>query len=732
MQRIASSYLISAALALGALAGCGDDRDADPDADLLTRGDLLVAIPRQLDEGAAARKQETLARLAPGDIRRAGRAQDFYLAVNRQALEQRWFWSVHMQQLQPGGPLPRPLGMKVIRMRPQNGALYVFDADDRRATSDVFAPELIIDAFPIIDDDYFRHLPGSRDYVLIDPGAGRNRFGGLADMFAEGEEPSRLATELSFVQGFRGAPDGGYYEQIIPAYAEEPLDVPSDIDPNRFRIAATLGVTLQTYSESPGFVEVPAPPVTHYFLSEPFYVRNTGEIARTAQHWGFHPGMTPIEWVIGPEILEIQADPALGRPDLVAAITRGVESWNEVFGYPVFTARLATPDEKFSDDHKNYMIVDPDKSRGVAYGFLRANPNTGEIRGATIYFGGDFFQPLPTAAAPLAPTRPRPRSVALAWGTERSEPLCVLWAPAWDPRQLAGDPDAALTPAQQLERYVQYVSTHEVGHSLGLRHNFKGSLVPPTSSVMEYSLLEPSIAQPVPGPYDRQAIAYLHGRSPDLPTYPFCTDQDTVRDPECLAFDGPTPAPLTDFHIPVYTATTRQLLDGELPLIVLPQIIHDQGGSLLGFVRAGTPAQAVAAWAAALEGARPPLSPADLANDPGLGPRAEALTAAIFRELLIAPQARITTPVHIPAVLAAIAHDGELVLENVDGVRTYPTRRMVIDALSNAQALEAYLALLAAREALVAQLPGLGPDDRALTRDLIARLDAAIDPYFRR
>ena len=42
----------------------------------------------------------------------------------------------------------------------------------------------------------------------------------------------------------------------------------------------------------------------------------------------------------------------------------------------------------------------------------------------------------------------------------------------------------------------------------------------------------------------------------------------------------------------------------------------------------------------------------------------------------------------------------------------------------------AQLALLGARDLIAAGLGGLGPVDQALTRDLLARLDAAISPYF--
>src|SRR6185295_6987442 len=124
--------------------------------------------------------------------------------------------------------------------------------------------------------------------------------------------------------------------------------------------------------------------------------------------------------------------------------------------------------------------------------------------------------------------------------------------------------DAQLTGAQKLEKYIQHITAHEVGHTLGLRHNFKGSLVPPTSSVMDYNTTAVTFAQPTPAIYDRQAIRYLYGQSPALPAAPFCTDGDTLVDPNCVRFDDPTPTPLTGYQIPLYQFVTGLFLDGSL------------------------------------------------------------------------------------------------------------------------------------------------------------------------
>ena len=75
----------------------------------------------------------------------------------------------------------------------------------------------------------------------------------------------------------------------------------------------------------------------------------------------------------------------------------------------------------------------------------------------------------------------------------------------------------------------------------------------------------------------------------------------------------------------------------------------------------------------------------------------------------------------------AIAADGKSLLINGDGARSFATRRLVVDARKEAQNQSAFLAL---RDAIPATLNGLSPSDRALTEDLLARIAAAISPYF--
>lgn len=106
---------------------------------------------------------------------------------------------------------------------------------------------------------------------------------------------------------------------------------------------------------------------------------------------------------------------------------------------------------------------------------------------------------------------------------------------------------AGMTYEKYMEGYMVEILAHEVGHNLGLRHNFKGNLGAyennaeagsVSRSVMEY-LGRPYRHLNTIGNYDRMAIAY--GYAGVAPTHKdwFCTDEDQGSDAKSLAVKSP-------------------------------------------------------------------------------------------------------------------------------------------------------------------------------------------------
>jgi Met-zincin len=722
-------------LPLTFVSACTDDPSVDVDPagpDLLVGADF-VAIPRTVDRTESARRTQQLTRAgAPIDRLRAAPSPSFYLAIKKSALAERWFLSAFLEQYFPGQVsfgAGTSLGTRVVSFKIQNGTLYVFDADDRHASSSVFDPDVLVEAYPIITDGAVTNVPGASNYVFIDPAAGRNRFDVLGDYFGSNPVPVRFELELSFLQNFRTIGDGITYQQVFTGYAEQPIG-DGQIEPNTFRGSGTLGIALRRYREGSQYQAVELPPHEFYFRSDPKLVTNTGQIAQTAAHWDIHPGMTPIEWVIAPSLARLDATPAYADVDLIGAVRSGILNWNHAFGYEVFRARVARADESFGQDDKNYIIFDPDPSLGFAFANWRTNPNTGEIRGASVYFGGAWVDRTgfeddgaATGDVPIAPSPVTPqRAVGLRWAGVHSDPLCVLSAGDDRDRLHRGNGGAQLSAGHKLEAYLANMIVHEIGHDLGLRHNFKGTLVAPySSSVMDYTDFATRLAQGGnPAHYDIDAVKYLYGQVTTLPTDPFCTDDQVGRDPDCQRFDTGAD-PLFDTWLDRWSLVRDYFVRFDVDASFVPYLKSYAGGTY-DYAEHGDDSQAGRALDIILDQIGAPIDPGLLADPTYFASGADRMLRAVLAELGPAPSV---------AIVDRIDDQLDQVLTNSDGVRSFESRRQVVDLLSNRQTTDALTRLLAARTTIAAHVIGLSTVDAILTRDLLARIDHATSPYFR-
>jgi hypothetical protein len=685
-------------------------------------------------------------------------SQSFYLAINRRELDQRWFLSAYLKQFSPDavlGGAARSLGTRVVSFRVQNGGLFVFDVDDRKQTSDTFQQDQVIDAYPIVDGSGLPARFRRDDYVVIDPAAGLNRFGVVGDAFGSGQIGlNRFIVELAFSQRFRLLADGVAFEQAFTGYADQPIRRIDFIDPNLFRASGVLGLAVRRYQEGEGYIPTPLPPQTHYFTSPPSLVPNAGLVERVAAKWNIHPGMTPIRWLISPEVLVAQARPEVQAAglDLLGALKAGIESWNTAFGFPVVAADLATADDSPADDDKNYFIYDINPSIGSAFANWRSNPNTGEIRGASVYFNHGFVDSGLRSFPAAAPTAP---ATAIALPTALPPIPALIWEPF--PRELVCDlrpidealttddaltlgPGLPPTRKERVEKYLAQVAAHEVGHTLGLRHNFKGSLVPPSSSIMDYISASMAAAGSIPGPYDVDAVRFLYGLSPALPAQPFCTDGDVPFDPTCERFDA-TADPLRLYFNPRYTLFANLFLTTGDPTIF--RTADAYLNKLVSFAKNGlSPADRLDGFSFAARPVQVPVGADKIAANPNTYPAGvNSIAQRLFVTLVSNPAAPTvplvqifapapTTPLSDPAVLQQLTTALQGNLENADFIRSFETRRLSVDTLKRLQSLPAYAALRASDASLRDGGSGLPPDERALLDDLLARITRALSPYF--
>jgi len=311
----------------------------------------------------------------------------------------------------------------------------------------------------------------------------------------------------------------------------------------------------------------------------------------------------------------------------------------------------------------------------------------------------------------------------------------VLWAPsAADLQNDAAADSSPHTKKEKFEAYISHVIAHEVGHTLGLRHNFKGSLQPVSSTVMDYNLTQDRAKIGKPQPYDYAAIRLLYGLSTEVPSQPFCTDGDVVSDPDCSRFDFGA-NPLVDDATPGYTTALDQFLTGTVA--APPGNILNR---LLKWIRGGSQAQHLQAWNAALGQLKVPVDANKVASIPGYAARVDQATGILFSRLYLDPAslrgdsrnggAFLQDPPVDPQVTPLLIAELKANLVNADSIRSYATRRTTVAVLKKLQLTAALNALVEARATITAARPGLSGDAAVLTDELLSRINTAVNNYF--
>jgi len=771
-QSFASPFLPTASrlalvLSLAVASACGPQ---DPAA--LSSLDLdapFVLVPRTVSSETRSLRQRALRTSAAVDP--MGLGDDFYLAINKKELgtANRWFLSSYLRQSHPAGvynAAATSLGLRVVSFKQQNSRLMVYDTDSRKQTSDVFNPELLVDAYPQVAYPPFDRLPGSSQFVLFDPAAGLNRFAVVGDAFASGETADRVTVDLAYSQRARetASKDGITFELVFSGYSERPIaGNPGLGEDNVFRVAGTLGIGLRRYGETLGFSEAPVAQLDGqdlYFRAANRLIPNEAAFAVRAIKWGVSAGK-PVEFVVSDTVDKIQADPRFAGYDLYGAIAKGVTNWNAAFGFDALRVRKATKDDDFAQDDKNFILVDTDPNLGASFANWRSNPNTGEVRGASVYFSPFFIElaDLLFDDDPPAPltfgSRDKPHRTLLSWDPlrpQRGDDPTLFWASTYKgarpgrgeaagPRPSLATHLTALTKKQKVEQYITHNILREIGHTLGLRHNFKGSLKFDetkgivTSSVMDHLDDFDAVFADKPGSYDIAAVKLLYGLSTALPSDAFCNETGPAQDPDCAAFDR-TEDPYTKVALADYQLVLKDYLDGLSP--VAPNTTLN---AVLGYVRRGRVASVRAkaladAWNTS--GYAVQVGKVDatkLATVPGYGARTDLIGRRVIQRLLLdapALRGRFTNDPQDAAILSALFTEAVRQIKNEDKIRSVDTRRVLAGWMKRLQTIEAYRALAVGASQLDAEIrAGIpDPEEAIKAEDTLKYMDSLLSPYF--
>jgi hypothetical protein len=288
----------------------------------------------------------------------------------------------------------------------------------------------------------------------------------------------------------------------------------------------------------------------------------------------------------------------------------GVEAWNDAFapiGFPKAVRGILPTDEDWPEDYDpgdaRYTTIGwtLDGDQVYSEGIAKVDPRSGEIIKGDIIMSEGWVQSWLNELDHVAPeVRSRPRTgyrremrplAAAAAETHLELGAGLRRAGLLSTKSVTRARNGSCIEEELVGQGLKSIAMHEMGHLLGLRHNFKGSLGVSyectqnrscssvhgiTASIMDYLPLnvpvggqtEVHVFSPVIGAYDKLAIAYGYGDAApawteDVPRvseelekllkeaeqFPSCVDEDhhEFGDPQCTPYDL-TSEPLRNYE----------------------------------------------------------------------------------------------------------------------------------------------------------------------------------------